>query len=273
MRSIRFFVLAIWTVLAGAALDIVPARAQIPFLTPDSTGKETLEIGTSTNEIAITSDFRGADLTVFGALNNVDQLLLAIGQYDVVVTLEGPREAATVRRKERFLGIWVNRQSLTFDRVPTSYSVASTRPVDAIAPPDVLNDLGIGVDHLPLTPTGHFIGDINIGEFRSAYRRLQESSGLYQDGDTGIRFVSTNLFRASLRLPANIPDGVHVVHAYLFKSGAFMAKKDLRLRVVKTGVEQAITDAARNQPLSYGAFAVLIALITGWTASLVFRKD
>ncbi|MGV2073753.1 MULTISPECIES: TIGR02186 family protein [Rhizobium/Agrobacterium group] len=268
----RFLLLALMA-FSGANLFAGTASAQIPFLTPDSTGKETLEIGTSTNEIAITSDFRGADLTVFGALNNVDQLLLAIGQYDVVVTLEGPREAATVRRKERFLGIWVNRQSLTFERVPTSYSVASTRPVQAIAPREVLNDLGLGVDYLPLTPTGHFVGDINMGEFRAAYRRLQQTSGLYQEGDTGIRFVSTNLFRASLRLPASIPDGVHVVHAYLFKSGVFLAQKDLRLRVVKTGVEQAITDAAHNQPLSYGIFAVLVAVITGWTASIVFRKD
>ncbi len=47
--------------------------------------REGLEIGTSTSEIAITSDFRGADLTIFGAVTNTDDLLLAIGQYDVVV--------------------------------------------------------------------------------------------------------------------------------------------------------------------------------------------
>jgi uncharacterized protein (TIGR02186 family) len=269
MTVIRFasLITAILLGLAGSA------QAQIPFLTPDATGKETLEIGTSTNEIAITSDFRGADLTVFGALNTVDQLLLAIGQYDVVVTLEGPRENATVRRKERLLGIWVNRQSLTFESMPTSYSVASTRPVADIASRTMLNQLGIGVDYLPLSPLGYFSGNVNIGDFRAAYRRLQRSSGLYQDENSGVRFVSTNLFRASLRLPANIPDGVHVVHAYLFKSGEFLTQKELRLRVVKTGLEQAITDAAHNQPFAYGIFAVLIAAITGWGASMVFRKD
>ena len=34
---------------------------------------ERLDIGISTNEIAITSDFAGADLTVFGALDNADR--------------------------------------------------------------------------------------------------------------------------------------------------------------------------------------------------------
>jgi uncharacterized protein (TIGR02186 family) len=64
-----------------------------------------------------------------------------------------------------------------------------------------------------------------------------------------------------------------MVHAYLFKSGEFIAEKELPLRVIKTGLEEAITEAAHEQPLAYGAFAVVLALITGWAASLIFRKD
>ena len=141
-------------------------------------GKEGLDIGTSTSEIAITSDFRGADLTIFGALTNADQLLLAIGQYDVVVTLEGPREETTVRRKDRLFGIWMNRTSMTFERMPISYSLASTRPVEQIAPAQVLTGHGIGIDHLALTPTGYISYDANITEFRDAFRRIKQSHGL-----------------------------------------------------------------------------------------------
>ena len=252
----------------------LPAMAQVPFaLTPQVAGEEQLDIGTSTNEIAITSDFRGADLTVFGSLTNTDSLLLAIGQYDIIVTLEGPRTEATVRRKERFFGIWVNRQSMTFERTPESYSLASTRLVDDIAPASTLNSLGLGIDHLALSPTGYFSGGANIGNFRNAYRRLMQAHGLYQDQSNGVRFVSSNLFRATLRLPANIPNGVHVVRAYLFKSGQFVTQKDLPLRVVKTGLEDAISEAAHERPFLYGLMAVMIALVTGWGASLLFRKD
>lgn len=86
-----------------------PVQAQVPFGQASGV-KERLEIGTSTSEIAITSDFRGADLTIFGALTNADELFLAIGQYDVVVTLEGPKDYATVRKKERVFGIWMNTE-------------------------------------------------------------------------------------------------------------------------------------------------------------------
>ena len=113
----------------------------------------------------------------------------------------------------------------------------------------------------------------NLTEFRQAFRRLQEANGLYERDPSGVRFVSSSLFKASLRLPADVPNGVHTVRAYLFKSGKFVTEKALPLRVIKTGIEQTITDAAHERPIEYGIFSVLLAVLTGWTASYVFRKS
>jgi uncharacterized protein (TIGR02186 family) len=266
--TIRALLLAAMLLLmpCAAGAQILPGQAATP-------ASETMDIGTSSSEIAITSDFAGADLTVFGALANTDQLLLAIGQYDVVVVLEGPRENGTVRKKERVFGIWVNTQSMTFERVPEAYSLSSTRAIDSVTKVGELNDRGIGLDHIPLNPVG-FVGDVgNLREFRDAFRRLQESGGLYDRDPSGVRFVSSSLFKATLRLPANVPNGVHTVRAYLFKSGKFITEKALPLRVIKTGIEQTITDAAHDQPIAYGCFSVLLAALTGWAASFVFRKS
>lgn len=263
--------------LVAAILLLAPlcARAQVLLDQPtaSTTSRETMEIGTSTSEIAITSDFAGTDLTIFGALSNTDQLLLAIGQYDIVVVLEGPRENAVVRKKERVFGIWVNTRSMTFEHVPQAYSLSSTRAVDNITAPLELSDRGIGVDHIPLTPVG-FVGNVgDVPEFRQAFRRLQSSGGLYESDPAGVRFVSSSLFRATLKIPADVPNGVHTVRAYLFKSGKFLSEKALPLRVIKTGIEQTITDAAHQQPIAYGVFSVLLALMTGWGASFLFRKS
>jgi uncharacterized protein (TIGR02186 family) len=234
---------------------------------------ETIDIGVSTDEIAITSDFTGADLTIFGALGNTDSFLQAIGQYDIVVSLEGPRTDATLRKKSNFFGIWINRKSMTFSDVPESYSLASTRVIDMITSPLELGNVSIGISDIRLSPLRSY-GDISdLKDFRDAFRRLKVSEGLFASNEGGVRFISPSLFKAALRLPANVPNGVHTVHAYLFKSGVFVMEKKLPLRVVKTGFEQAITDAAHNNPLPYGVFAVLLAVITGWSASLIFRRD
>src|SRR5690606_8289558 len=60
---------------------------------------EGLQIGLSTDNIFITSDFSGADLSIFGALENPNTQVLRQGRYDVVVVLEGPPRPTVVRRK------------------------------------------------------------------------------------------------------------------------------------------------------------------------------
>ena len=256
------------------------ASAQTPPLAilPDANGQartlqENIEIGASTSEISIASDFRGADFTMFGALNNADQLLLAIGQYDILVTLEGPSDYTTVRKKERVAGIWINTSSVTFAPLPESYSMASTRNINNIASQGTLTAMGLGVEHMPLRSAVFSGRPSNVNEFQDAYRRVKLSSGIYRNDTSGVRLERTGLFWATLRLPANVPDGVHTARAYLFKSGNPIAQRELKLRVVKTGMEQAITDTAHETPLAYGILCVLIAVITGWSASLLFRRD
>lgn len=235
--------------------------------------RETIDIGVSTNEIAIASNFAGADITVFGTLGNTDPLLQEIGQYDIVVTLQGPAENITVHKKTRVFGIWINTQSMRFLDVPTSFSMASTRGAGTSLTPLQYGDIEADIDSINLRKVRFGGGSIDVPSFREAFRRQKISSGLYQERPGSIRFISNNLFKATLRLPADVPNGVHTLHAYLFKSGQFVTERSLPLRVIKTGAEQAVTDAAMNHSFFYGAFVVFLAAVTGWLASVIFRRD
>lgn len=252
-------------------LFLIILSSAIPALSQEA--EEGLEIGVSTNEIAIASDFAGADITIFGALDNADPYLLDLGEYDVVVALVGPRRETVVWRKERVLGIWINRRSMEFEPVAASYSLSSTRPVDLITGDVVLNRFEIGPENIRLEPTGAIGDGSNIAEFREALRRLKETNGLFELDQHGVDFVSSSLFRASIRLPANVPLGEHTIRAYLFKSGEFIMERDVPLRVVKTGLEQYIYSKAYEEPLAYGLVAVALAMLTGWLGSIVFRKN
>jgi uncharacterized protein (TIGR02186 family) len=234
---------------------------------------ERLDIGISTNEIAITSDFAGADLIVFGALDNADPLLLQLGQYDIIVALEGPARETIVRRKERVFGVWINRYAMRFEPAPASYSLSSTLPVERIASQLELSGRNIGINQILLTPAGNVGDGSRVPEFRDSLLRLRVEDGIYQREPLGVEFVSSSLFRATLRLPANIPVGDHKLRAFLFKSNEFVMERDLRLRVVKTGIEQFVFELAHQQAFLYGVLAVVLAMVTGWLGSVVFRKD
>ncbi|MEX3006874.1 TIGR02186 family protein [Hoeflea sp. TYP-13] len=234
---------------------------------------EKLDIGISTNEIAITSDFAGADLIVFGALDNADPLLLQLGQYDIIVALEGPPKETVVRKKDRVFGIWINRYSMRFEPAPASYSISSTLPINRITKEIELSGRTIGIEHIHLTPAGNVGDGTRVPEFKSALLRLRVEDGLYQSEPVGVEFVSSSLFRATLRLPASIPVGEHRLRAFLFKNNEFVMERNLRLRVVKTGIEQFVFELAHQQAFLYGLLAVGLAMITGWLASVIFRKD
>jgi len=43
--------------------------------------------------------------------------------------------------------------------------------------------------------------------------------------------------------------------------------------IVKVGFEQFVATAARRNGLAYGFVTMCLALMTGWMASIVFRRD
>nr|WP_255616777.1 TIGR02186 family protein [Aurantimonas sp. VKM B-3413] len=244
--------------------------------------EETFEIGLSTDRIGITSDFSGTRLVVFGALDNADPQILRQQRYDIVVVLMGPRRPVVVRRKERTLGIWINRSSESFNAAPASYALAATRPLGDITRDDLRMRLSIGIDDLQLStfakgPGGKDLPQspqrANQDEFATALRRIRQSSGLYNQTIGTVEFVSPTLFRADLQLPADLPVGRHTARAYLFRNGVFIREDSEPLIVVKTGFESFISDAAARNGVLYGLFAVALAIFTGWFGRLVFKRD
>ncbi|WP_102957558.1 TIGR02186 family protein [Mangrovicella endophytica] len=257
---------------AGTLAALVPA-ALAP-ATAQNLLPETFEIGLSTERIGITSDFNGARLVIFGALDNADAQILRQQRYDIIVALEGPKRPVVVREKERTLGLWINRGSEDFNAAPSSYALASTRPLGDIAPESTLAQLSIGIDDLRLDAKRQGETAVpNRDIYATAFRRIKKETGLYNQTHGTVEFVSPTLFRADLQLPADLPVGRHVARAFLFRSGVFLRERSDELYVVKTGFENFVYDFATRNSLTYGIFAVLLAIFTGWFGRIVFRRD
>jgi len=235
---------------------------------------ERIEIGLSTEIIAITSDFSGVELTIFGAVDNIDPLIQRQGRYDVAVILEGPTSNLVTRRKERVLGIWMNVDSQAFINVPESFLIASTRPPQDMTDLGTMARLSLGVEQIRLRSYEPDTADeADVLDFTQALRRLKEEGNLYEEFPAGVRFISQSLFRAQLRLPANVPLGRHTARAYLFRQGVLVAQTQSSLDIRKAGVEFQIYEAAQNRSLLYGMASVALAFLVGWLGRVMFRKD
>jgi uncharacterized protein (TIGR02186 family) len=236
---------------------------------------ERLVVSLSNHRVAVTSNFVGADLVLFGTVEPDSGQTSLRSKYDIVVTVTGPHQTLRTRRKERLLGIWVNIDSREFVRVPSYLAILSNRPVAQIADQETLRRLQIGLDNFLLPQRiGNDIADtVHDDPFRTAFVRLEEQQGLYNEIATGVTFLTPTVFRAAIPLPANALTGNYAIDVKLFANGTVVARTNSALEVIKTGFEQYVADAARDHGLIYGIATMLMALLTGWIASVVFKRD
>ncbi len=235
--------------------------------------RETIEADVSTREVPVGGNFSGTRVIVFGTIENSKQTTADEGLYDIAVVIAGPREELTARRKANVAGLWINASSFNFKNVPGYYTVLSTRPIKDIAPKPVLWQLGIGFDNLRIVPE-MTAGAKEAGEFRDAILRVKTQQGLYREVPEGVAFIGRSLFRGSVDLPANAPVGEFNAWVYLFRKGELAGSPyKTKLDLKRQGFERAVYYFAYVHPLWYGIVSVAIALLAGFLATMLFRRD
>jgi uncharacterized protein (TIGR02186 family) len=258
----RMRALAISALLLAGTLTALPARA------------ERLIVSVSNHRVTVTPNYSGEELVLFGSVEK-DANTPPNRNYDLVVTVFGPRADMVTRRKERRFGIWINTDSRQFLQVPTYLAIFSDRPIDAIASPEVQRRQQLGMNNVVLTQrVGTDYADVvPTDPFRTAFIRLKSQHGLYRESSSAVTFLTPTLFRSGIPLPAEVPIGTYTVDIKLFADGQLVTRAETAFEIVKVGFEQFVANTARQNGFAYGLATVAMALMTGWMASIVFRKD
>ena len=236
---------------------------------------ERLIVSVSNHRVTVTPNYSGEELVLFGSVEKDASTPTGRGSYDLVVTVSGPRDDMVTRRKERKFGIWINTDYRQFLKVPGYLALFANRPFDEIAPPEVERRQQLGLNNVLLTQrVGPDYADVVPNDpFRSAFVRLQRQRGLYREDTAAVTFLTPTLFRTGIPLPAEVPIGTYEVEIKLFSKGALVTRTDTAFEIVKVGFEQFVATTARQNALAYGLVTAAMALLTGWLASIVFRRD
>lgn len=242
---------------------------------PAPAAAERLITSLSEHRVMVTSNFNGSEVVLFGGIERDGGTLPLGGNYDIAVTVIGPRQDIVTFRKERVLGIWVNYESREFENAPSYLAVLTNRPLEAITSAETLRRLQLGLDNVALPQRSDSAPADNLSSdmFRQAFLKLNDEHGLYRQEPNGVTFLTPALFRASIALPANVPTGTYEIDVKLFADGAMIARAPSALEIYKAGFEQFVTSSAQTHGALYGLATSLMALLTGWFASVVFRRD
>ena len=222
----------------------------------------------SQNRVAITANFDGSEITIYGAVSR--DSVAPDGELGVIVTIEGPSEPVIGRRKEKRLGIWVNTEALEVDAAPTFYAVATSGPFAQllnetenlrfkISIPSAIRAVGV-VDS---------VGDMD--SFLEALIRVRSAKNLYQLREDGVRVSGNTLFTTAIALPSNLTEGEYRARIFLTRNGAVVDNFETKIEVSKVGLERFLYNLAHDRPLIYGLLSLAIAIAAGWMASAFFR--
>ena len=248
----RLFAPLLWLALAAAA-------------------PTTLITDLSQGQIDINTTFKGADLLVFGAIQ-YPAGAVPDAPPDIAIVVRGPAEPVTVRRKDRVAGIWLNTDAVRFESVPGFYAVATTQPIDRLADDRTTAIYEIGVANLQLSPASG-VSDTETRAFEAGLIAAKRKDGLFAESAGGMTVTRNVLYRARIAIPASVPVGEYAAEIHLIRKGRVIASSSTPIVIGKSGFERWVYVMAQEHSLAYGLAAVAAALLAGWIASAVTRRD
>ena len=247
-----FFVLLLWPLLAAAApTSLITALSQ--------------------SRIDINTTFKGADLLVFGAIQ-YPAGAVPDAPPDIAIVVRGPAEPVTVRRKARVAGIWLNTDRIRFESVPGFYAVATTRPIADLADDRTTAIYEIGIRNLQLSPASG-ASESETRAFEAGLIAAKRKARLFVEDASAVTVTGGVLYRARIAIPAIVPVGDYAAEIHLIRKGRVIASSSTPIVIGKSGFERWIYVMAQEQSLAYGLAAVAAALIAGFVASAVTRRQ
>ncbi len=244
------------TLLAFIATLTLPARAQ----------SEEIVAGLSQNAVQITATFVGSEILIFGAVKR--EAPAPDSDLGVVVVVEGPSHAITVRRKDKRMGIWVNTDAVEVQRAPSFYAISTSAPFAELIDEDVDRAL-----HISIPESIRIFSSTDVADpenFAEAVIRIRENAGLYKIQEGGVTITDDTLFETRIELPANLTEGDYRTRIYLTRGGEVVSAYDTDIDVRKVGLERWLYNLAHEQSVLYGLMSLAIAIAAGWAASTFF---
>ena len=243
-----------------AALSLTLMGAAKPVLVPDI----------SSRSVEIRYSFTGAELLLFGAI------LYPGGRAperpaDIVVVLRGPVEPIVLREKQKIAGIWMNADSNRFRSAPSFYAVASSRPITELVDERTAAIYEMGLQNLQLSPGSGALPE-KERRFEAGLLDLRRREGLYAEHPKGVEISEGVLYRASIRIPSQVPVGTYTAETFLVDRGRVLAAATKEIEIDKSGFERFVALAARRHEFLYGLVSVILSLALGWAAATLFRR-
>ena len=217
----------------------------------------------SEQEIQIKTDFNGKELIIFGTLQN---------NYDIIISVKGPKKDTRLLKKERILGLWFNTKRVVFKKIPSLFFLSSSSPIKEILNKETIIKEKLHFNELLVNAITQrdFIEQKNLQNWNKNLIKIKYSDNLFKEYK--FENIDNKLFQTRVFFPANSIPGEYKVIVYQVKNNILTNKKNKVINIKKSGIGEKIYKFAHNQPSTYGLLTIIFAVLSGLIAASAFRR-
>ncbi len=217
------------------------------------------------SDIELSTRFDGTSLLVFGALT------LENDSTSLLVEVVGPSTSIYIRKKVQVWGIWVNRKVAQFQDIPSFYQISISNPEHPVLMKIKNQKLkSLFYDFLETNSTP--VDGNGVEQYYDELTRLKKKLGKLSTFEEQVDIIDKKLFSYKVNLPKKIHPGIYKIKMTLIdQQGIELSKSEQSVKVSKVGVQEFLSYNSKKNPVFYGLFSVIIALILGFSAAQLFR--
>jgi hypothetical protein len=209
--------------------------------------------------------FNGAKVEVQGTV---------LPGYEVALLCRGKASHLALKRKGKVWGVlWMSVGDVTFDHIPSLYNLSTSAPLASLAPPAVLEQLGIGYPALAA------LAGQDGGEqpFFQELVKIKKKEGIFAVHEGAVKLLpgagGIRQVRAECALPSTVAMEGYEVQLFGFQEGKGELLCSKSIDVKQVGVARFMSSLVQSNPLLHGFFAVIVAVAAGLLTGLVFGSS
>lgn len=192
---------------------------------------------------------------------------------EVALLVSGARADLHLRKQARvWRAFWAPSGEVTFSRVPALYLLRTSAALSDLAPPSVLDELGLGYESLTVGAGGKAAGVAD--QLFPELIHLKESEGLFRlaTGEVRTELAGPGRQRVTMAvdLPAKAPPGSYRVEVFCFRDRRLSSRREGTFTLTRGAFNGFFSSLADRHGLLYGILAVVLAIGAGLLVGLAF---
>ena len=218
----------------------------------------------SEDNIELKTDFKGKEIIIFGLLKD---------DHETLLTIKGPPSKMRIQKKERYFGIWVNNQYVTYSNIPSLFFLSASKKINEILPESILINEDLSFEKILNNKTfnQNFIFKNDQEDWNNNFVRIKKEQSFYKSFK--MKKVKDKLFQTSVFFPPNTIPGIYNVNIYYIRNNTIMSNDQKKIVIKKSGIGSKIFDFANNNAATYGVFVVIFSIFSGFIAATLFRRS